>query len=126
MSEYVLDASAVLALLNGEPDGDQVEKFLPDSVISAVNASEVLSKLVDAGMPVEEAVESFNLLGIEVLEFTKEHAERSASIHKSTRGIGLSLGDRCCLALGRHTGFKVITADRRWTKARGCSVKIIR
>src|SRR5215208_935029 len=97
MSKYVLDASAVLALLNQEPGLDQVEGILGESIISAVNACEVLTKLIDAGMPLEEARESFDLLGLEVMDFNKELAEQAASLRDSTRKKGLSLGDRCCL-----------------------------
>jgi uncharacterized protein with PIN domain len=74
MSRYVLDASAVLALLNQEPGTELVEGILGESTISAVNASEVLTKLIDAGMPIDEARESFDLLGLEVVDFNKECA----------------------------------------------------
>jgi PIN domain nuclease of toxin-antitoxin system len=39
MSSFVLDASAVLTLLNDEPGADEVEARLEDSIISAVNVS---------------------------------------------------------------------------------------
>jgi PIN domain nuclease of toxin-antitoxin system len=64
MSKYVLDASAVLALLNQEPGANQVESLLAESCINTVNAAEVLTKLSDAGMPDDEAMESFELLAL--------------------------------------------------------------
>ena len=69
MSKYVLDASAVLALLNQGLGADQVEALLADSLISAMNAAEVLTKLVDAGMPDDEALESLELLGLDIVDF---------------------------------------------------------
>ena len=42
MADVVLDASAVLALLNREPGGERVENYLGEGVISAVNAAEVV------------------------------------------------------------------------------------
>ena len=49
MSEVVLDASALLALLNDEPGAGEVEKTVPGAIISAVNLSEVVAKLAERG-----------------------------------------------------------------------------
>src|SRR5215208_7531579 len=122
MSKYVLDASAVLALLNQEPGMDQVEAILGESTISSVNACEVLTKLIDAGLPMEEARESFDLLGLDVIDFNKELGEKAASLRSVTRKKGLSLGDRCCLALGLHLKIEVVTAEREWAKLKLCPV----
>ena len=43
MTEVVLDASALLALLQEEPGSALVENHLADAVISAVNVSEVIA-----------------------------------------------------------------------------------
>jgi ribonuclease VapC len=126
MNKYVLDASAVLALLNQEPGMDQVEDLLGESIISAVNACEVLTKLIDAGLPLEEVRESFDLLGLEVIVFNKVLAEQAASLRPITRKKGLSLGDRCCLALGIHLNLEIVTAEREWAKLKICPVIIIR
>jgi len=126
MSKYVLDASAVLALLNQEPGMDQVEGILGESIISTVNACEVLTKLIDAGMPLDEARESFDLLGVGVMDFNKELAEQAASLRASTRKRCLSLGDRCCLALGIHLNLETVTAEREWAKLKLCPVITIR
>jgi ribonuclease VapC len=122
MSKYVLDASAVLALLNQEPGMDQVEPILGESIISAVNACEVLTKLIDVGLPLEEARESFDLLGLEVMDFNKELAEQVASLRSITKKKGLSLGNRCCLALGLHLNLEIVTAEREWAKLKLCPI----
>jgi ribonuclease VapC len=126
MSKYVLDASAVLALLNQEPGMDKIEGMLGESAISSVNACEVLTKLIDAGMPMDEARESFDLLGLEVVDFNKEMAERAASLRIATRKKGLSMGDRCCIALGIDLKLDVVTAEREWAKLKVCPLIIIR
>ncbi len=126
MSRYVLDASAVLALLNQEPGMNQVEPILEESAISSVNVSETLAKLIDGGLSPDEAQESFDLLSIAVIDFDKEQAEIAAQLRSSTRKKGLSLGDRCCLALGLKTGFEVVTAERQWSNLKLCSVLCIR
>jgi PIN domain nuclease of toxin-antitoxin system len=126
MSSFVLDASAVLTLLNDEPGADEVEARLEDSMISAVNLSEVLTKLIEAGIPSKEAFETVDLLGIEVVDFNAEQALAAASLRPATRKSGLSLGDRCCLALGLQTKRQVVTADKSWTALKVCKVVQIR
>ena len=116
MSKYVIDASAMLALLNQETGKERVETILADSVISAVNYSEVLGKLIDAGLPEKDACESVDLLGVEVAGFDAEMARLAASLRPMTRKLGLSLGDRCCLALGLTRRNTVVTAERAWVK----------
>ena len=45
----------------------------------------------------------------------------------STKKLGLSVGDRCCLALGLLRGNTVITADRLWAKLKlGIQVEVLR
>ena len=127
MSKYVLDASAVLALLNQEPGANRVEPILSDSIISAVNYSEVLGKLIDSGMPEDAARESVDLLGIEVIGFNAEVALIAATLRPATRKLGLSLGDRSCLALGLASRHTVVTAERTWGKLQiGVKIEVIR
>lgn len=116
MSKYVLDASAVLALLNREPGEDRVGPILADSVISAVNYCEVLGKLIDAGLPEGAARESVDLLGIEVVGFDADLAHIAATLRPVTKQLGLSLGDRSCLALGLARRHTVVTAEKTWAQ----------
>ena len=44
-----------------------------------------------------------------------------------TRALGLSLGDRACLALGLRGGLPVLTADHAWQQLTlGVVVQVIR
>jgi ribonuclease VapC len=124
MNRFVLDASAVLALLNEEAGGERVEAALAGSMIGSVNYCEVLGKLIDGGMPEDEARQSVQLLGIEIIGFDEESARVAASLRLSTRRLGLSLGDRCCLALGLSRGFPVMTAERVWARVK-TPVKVV-
>jgi ribonuclease VapC len=114
MSEAILDASAVLALLNDEPGGDRVASTIPGAFVCAVNHSEVVAKLADAGMPEDAIRDALRALGLEVVPFGLEHSLRAGLLRPLTRGRGLSLGDRACLALGLETGMRVLTTDRSW------------
>ena len=126
MSSFVLDASAVIAYLNYEPGADRVEKYLDDGCISTVNIAEVLSKSVEAGHKLESARESFDLLGLEIAEFSMSHAVRAAQLRTATKKLGLSLGDGSCLALAEALGVPAITTDRQWKKVTFCAVEVIR
>ncbi len=115
-----LDASAFLAYLLGEPGGEEVRDAIGGgAVISAVNWAEVLSKLADVG--VEPAGAAARLAServlpgaVSVVPFDAAQALEAARLRASTRPVGLSLGDRACLALGRVTGLEVLTAEASW------------
>ena len=127
MSEVVLDGSALLALLNREPGAEEVEKTIPGAAIGAVNLSEVVAKLAERGMP-EEAIR-LALSGIElaVAPFDVPLAYHAGLLRAATRSLGLSFGDRACVALGRQLGVPVLTADRRWRELSvGVTIRVIR
>lgn len=114
MTIAVLDASAVLALLFGEIGADAVRPRVRGGLISTVNLAEVLAKLVDKGVPAEEAARAIDMLGMEAVPLSVEQAQLSAALRPITRAAGLSLGDRACLALARERGLPAVTAERRW------------
>jgi ribonuclease VapC len=83
--------------------------------MSAVNAAEVLARLIKKGMPHEDAIDSFEALGIQVIPFAFAEAAASARfITSATIAQGLSLGDRACLATAQLRGAKAVTSDRAW------------
>jgi PIN domain nuclease of toxin-antitoxin system len=111
----VLDASAVLAVLNREPGAEKLTpQLLSTAVISAVNLAEVHSKLVDRGLSPEGAWAAALSPAAEAIPFTADDARTAGSMIAQTRGLGLSLGDRACLALGLALHAPVYTADRSW------------
>lgn len=126
MAEFVLDASALLALLNAEAGSDEVAASLPGARISAVNVAEVVGKLAEAGAPEEEILEILEGLGLEIRAAGLQEAMRAGLMRPETRSLRLSLGDRFCLALGRELGAPVLTADRSWVGVPGVAVKVLR
>ena len=96
----VFDATAVLALLQDEPDAEVLRKLLPEAIVSAVNVAEVLAKLVSRGMQVHEAQAVYGALHLDSVAFEPEMAAVSAHfVHKN-----VSLGDRCFLAAAQRYG----------------------
>lgn len=127
MSSYVLDASALLALLRAESGAEAVATKLPDAVMSSVNLSEVATKLVADGMPVEAVRESVGSLDLEIRAFDAGFAYRAASSRERTRRHALSLGDRACLALAERLDATALTADRAWAEVDlGVAIELIR
>jgi PIN domain nuclease of toxin-antitoxin system len=114
LSEAVLDASALLALLNHEPGHKEVARSIPHAAISAVNLSEVVAKLADNGMPEEEIREALESLALEVHGFGRELAYETGLLRPMAKSRGLSLGDRACIALGSRLELPILTTDRTW------------
>lgn len=121
----VLDASAVLALLQREPGAELVN--LVGSVMNSVNYAEVVQKSVERGRPVETLLQELTLLGLTVRPFSPEEAQIAGELVGLTRPYGLSLADRACLATARVLNVIAVTADGEWTKPdHGISVRSIR
>lgn len=114
MPRAVLDASALLALLYQEPGSVVVERYFAQAVVSSVNFSEVAAKLSDRGIDNQEVFEILSGLGLEVREFDTELALMAGALREVTRPLGLSLGDRACLALGIAECAPILTTDRAW------------
>jgi len=127
VSDVVLDASALLALVNQEPGQDIVAEMLPRSLVSAVNASELVAKLTDQGMPEDEVQDVLAALDLTVISFDEGQGLIAGYLRSVTRHLGLSLGDRACLALGLQTQHPVLTADKAWAKLElGIEIRVIR
>jgi ribonuclease VapC len=116
----VLDASALLAYIQGESGADRIEALLNegkvDVLVSAVNLAETASKLTRDGLQ-EEAIRTDILgLGLEIVAFDMDQAFNTGSIVAQMASLGLSLGDRACLALAANRNAPAWTTDRAWKK----------
>lgn len=111
----VLDASAVLALVQKEPGGAQVVGYLQGGCMSAANYAEILHALARAGIEIETARNLVAALRIEVVPLTADIAAAAATLGTVGSRYGLSLGDRACLATAAELGVPAVTADRVWS-----------
>jgi ribonuclease VapC len=117
MNRAVLDASALLAILNQEAGAEKLTpEILSVAATSTVNLAEVHGKLVSRGLDPDEAWDATMSPIREAVAFTSEHARLTSDLAAQTRALGLSLGDRACLALGLALKAPVYTADRSWKK----------
>jgi ribonuclease VapC len=125
VSSCVLDASALLALLQNEPGAAQVEERMlhDDCLLLTVNLTEVLTRLADHGVPMDDAERALAAFDLEIVAFDPAHARLAAELRESTRASGLSLGDHACLALAKSRNAIAVTTDRPWLTL-DCGVQI--
>jgi ribonuclease VapC len=113
---FVLDASALLALLFEERGHDRVALAADGAAVSTVNLAEVLTRFARAGHPIAAVLEGLAAYAIEWVPFDETHAAEEAALWPQTHRVGLSLADRACLALAMDRGLPVLTADRVWAE----------
>ena len=118
MADFVLDTSALLAMLNDEPGGERVAAAFRGGGtlhLSSVNLAELASKLADYGKPAGEALSLVRGLGVRIHPVDDRAAIEIGRLRPRTKPYGLSLGDRACLVLGAVLSLPVLTAERNWT-----------
>jgi ribonuclease VapC len=128
MNKVVLDASAILALLNDEPGAEKITpELLSRATTSAVNLAEVQTILVrEGGDPDESWALAVDPIS-DVEPFTAEQARIAGTLIQKTRSLGLSLGDRACLALAIALDAPVYTTDQLWRKLKlGVPIHVLR
>lgn len=115
VSDWVLDASALLAYIHVEAGAEVVDDALRNGVtIGAVNLTEVVARLTDLGWAETQIHEAVDATSVAIVHFDEVMAFDAGLLRQHTRHAGLSLGDRACLALARRLGASVLTADRAW------------
>lgn len=128
MSEVVLDASAVLALLRDEPGADVVAGHIGRAAFSAVNLQEVVKEMLREGATPKGARAVLDELALALHPHDEEAAYAAAALYPETRRHGRGLGDRSCMALGLILGLPVLTADREWKNimVEGLAIEMVR
>lgn len=114
--KYLLDASAVLALIGDEPGGDQVRSVLALSAITAVNLAEVVKKLRERGVPSGDVatIVSDIQLPLEPGPANLQQTLQVGELAAAGRAVGLSMGDAICLAVAGWSSRIAVTTERRW------------
>ena len=126
-AQVVLDTSAVLAVLLGEPGAEIVVPLLRGSILSAVNHAEIGANLSKRGFAREDIERRLNGLVSSIVPFDVVQSKETIRLHRFTLGARLSLADRACLALASLRGLPAMTTDRAWrTLKLGVDIRIIR
>lgn len=114
MSEVVLDASALLAMLQDESGGAKVAAVIANARMGVVNYSEVVSHFIRLGMSAREVDAMLDPLPITIVPADQGLGKLAGRLRAVTAEAGLSLGDRYCLALAHRDGLPAWTADKAW------------
>jgi PIN domain nuclease of toxin-antitoxin system len=117
VSDSVIDASALLAVLQSERGAELVQSLIAQpnrTYVSTVNLAEVVAKLQENGATDRQAADSLWGFNLDVVPFDEPLAVATGLLRRDTRSAGLSLGDRACVALAMHLGVPAITVDQRW------------
>ena len=120
----ILDASAVFALLWNEPGMEQVQAQLNGSIVSAVNLAEIYSKANERMQDLAVVRKVLQTMPIVIRPFDETASLLTGQLRQSTKSLGLSLGDRACLATAMLEKRRILTADRAWSKL-GLDIEII-
>src|SRR3990167_5745144 len=123
----IFDSSALLALLQEEPGYKIAEEHLTTFIMSAINVSESIAGLIKIGIPPNEAKITILDIVKNIVPFCAEQACIAAQFIPFTKSLGLSLGDRACLALGKQLNLTVLTTDKVWKKPNlGIHIQLLR
>jgi ribonuclease VapC len=114
VTRVALDASALLAMLLGEPGGEKVKAALEGALLCAVNLAEVVSHYAKLGASRPDIEAMLRPLPIQVVPVDEALSYEAGMLRLLTLPGGLSLGDRFCLALAKREGVPALTAERRW------------
>ena len=126
-AQYVLDSSALIALVRRERGWEKVDAALDRSVICAVNLAESLTKLVHKGGDPRLTAGLLRGLELEVLPFDEELAWASRDLCSLAWTHGISFAGRACMALARHLRLHALTGDAKWKELDvGIQVKLFR
>ena len=113
---YVMDASAMLALMQAEKGWEVVDDLIREQqcVASCVNIAEVGTRMIDKGLAPSQLERTLKEMDVQPVDFDLEQSTFCAELRLSTKYAGLSLGDRACLALAKLMDGTAVTSDRAW------------
>lgn len=113
-NKVLFDSSALLVLIQEENGYKELENLVANAVISSVNLSEVISVLARSGVPKEQIIKVIDSSITDIIPFTTNEAVLAGELITSTKKLGLSLGDRACIATSILHGLKLYTSDLIW------------
>lgn len=127
MNDTVLDSSIILAILKNETIDDIAYSIVDGGVMSAVNVAEVYTKLSELKLVSVPQVDAMLATLDRIEPFTARQAKICGLLRERTTHLGMSLGDRACIALAIDIGGEVFTTDGQWVKLEfGCKVQNLR
>ncbi len=127
MNDIILDASALIAVINREPGADRVKAVANGAIVSALVAAEVATWLAIRDAPASEIHATLDTFNLRIEPFDRARAVAAGFVVSRTKSRGLSLADRATLTLAAELKLPVMTGDRAWRDASlGVDVQLFR
>ncbi|WP_037541891.1 PIN domain-containing protein [Sphingomonas sp. SKA58] len=128
MANGLLDTSAVLAFVLGEPHDVDEDQVLAGAAICSTSLTELIAVLTLREIPPEIIKATIEDFGLRVLPFTETAAEIAGTLLPEARHLGMTLADCASIATAIEKGLVVWTANPRWTQLRadGATIEPIR
>jgi ribonuclease VapC len=129
LSFVVLDASALIALLQSEKGAKVVADEVQGAAISAVNLGEAAQRQYRDGKTRAQFEAMATAFALNVIPVDGALALDAAEMRETARQRGLSQADCICLALAKRMGVAAMTADQKWLEiadAVRVEVKVVR
>lgn len=114
MTRFLFDSSVVIAILRRETGYQNGEKYISHGAISAVNWAEVAGFMGRNNAPVDIIQQTLAKYPLKVLPYEEDLVVPTGYLTAGRKRLGLSLGDRACLATAIKYKLPVLTADRVW------------
>jgi len=129
VGKVVLDASALLAMVQSEPGGDRVAELLLDPgqtvLISTLNWSETFDRMLRGGVAEDTVEHLLSRIGVQPVDFDLEQGRIAARFRLAAPA--LSLADRACLALALTRKARAWTTDKIWARVKvGVPIEVLR
>ncbi len=125
MIKILLDSSAIIAVVKQEVGYQKIEDLIPYTGLSLVKCCEIVSSLINLGFNKQEIGDILNDLTLNKIPYTEEIAIEAGLLRTSTKHLGLSLGDRACIATAIKMNLvDIYTTDKAWKNLEGMNINI--
>jgi len=123
MSIFVLDRSAIVAVIRRELGAEKVLPHLYGGLVSVETIADLLSEAARHGSCIQTALERLKQLQLEIVPFSETHAVLLAELSSLAEKIGITRSDLAVLSLAAERKATILTANEALSKVK-CGAKI--
>ncbi len=124
-NKALLDTSCFVRIIQREKGYESILPLVQDAAISIVNLAELVTVMISRGIHSDPRPTILKTIQT-IVPFTEEIAFLTGELVRKTEKLGLSLGDRACIATSMIHNIPVYTCDRPWAKLDlDCEIRLI-
>lgn len=114
MKHILFDSSVIIAILKSEEGYQSCEQIVNKGAISTVNWDEVAGFLKKNNAPEDIIRQTLAKYPLKILPYEESLVVPTGPLAVGCQQLGLSLGDRACLATAMAYNLPVLTANPFW------------